>query len=58
MNQEKKKSRAMSKLKNAALSIVAKAAYKSAERSANETCWLFDYQPALPKAVKDLKSHK
>lgn len=41
--------------KNVVGKVIAKAAYKSAEKKANEICAAIFYQPQLPKSVKNLK---
>ena len=40
------------------LKKVAKSAYSTAKEEANATCACFAYQPALPKAVKELSKRK
>ena len=44
----------MSKLGKNFLKKVAKSAYLTAKTEANATCVCFAYQPAMPKAVKEL----
>ncbi|MBR5058093.1 MAG: cyclic lactone autoinducer peptide [Clostridiales bacterium] len=44
-------------MKNVMANILAKAALKTAEKSANSSCHLWFYQPKEPKSLEKLKKH-
>lgn len=48
----------MKKISNGLLKKVAESAYSTAKTEANSACFCFYYQPAMPKAVKELSKRK
>ena len=48
----------MKNVKNVLLEMVAKEAMHTAKKEADSACICFAYQPAMPKAVKELGKRK